>query len=100
CAFVITTGESLFNLWLGPGNFTGYRILAIFLIYETLEAHSYIISTSSRATDDEAFGVSSLAAGILKIGLALVLVRLYGLLGIAVATLLALALTNHWYMVF
>ena len=99
CALVITAGKSLFNLWLGPGNFVGYRILAIFLIYETLEAHSYIISTSSRATNDEAFGFSSLAAGILKVVLAALLIAKNGLFGLALATLIALLSTNHWYMV-
>src|SRR3954468_14331705 len=31
-------GESLFNLWLGRGNFIGYPVLLVFLISETLEA--------------------------------------------------------------
>jgi O-antigen/teichoic acid export membrane protein len=99
CAFVITAGQSLFNLWLGPGNFTGHTILAVFLIYETLEAHSYIISTCSRATEDEAFGYSTLLAGALKLVLAGLLMRTHGLLGLAVATMVALLLTNHWFMV-
>jgi O-antigen/teichoic acid export membrane protein len=99
CAIVITAGKSLFDLWLGHGNFAGYRILAVFLISETLEAHSYIISTSSRATNDEAFGLSSVAAGILKIVLATFLIKSHGLFGLALATMIALLSTNHWYMV-
>jgi O-antigen/teichoic acid export membrane protein len=99
CAVVITAGQSLFDLWLGHGNFAGYRILAVFLISETLEAHSYIISTSSRATNDEAFAFSSIAAGLLKIVLAAILIRTHGLLGLAAATMIALLSTNHWYMV-
>lgn len=99
-ALLMTSGGLLFDLWLGPGNFVGYSVLAVFLIYETLEAHSYVISTSSRATNDEAFAVSSMAAGLVKIGLAVVLVRRYGLLGLAIATMLALLATNHWYMVY
>lgn len=99
CAFVITAGQSLFNLWLGPGNFTGHAILAVFLIYETLEAHSYIISTCSRATEDEAFGYSTLLAGALKLALAGILMQTHGLLGLAVSTMVALLLTNNWFMV-
>ena len=99
CAIVITAGKSLFDLWLGHGNFAGYHILAVFLISETLEAQSYIISTSSRATNDEAFGLSSVAAGILKIVLATFLIKSHGLLGLALATMIALLSTNHWYMV-
>jgi O-antigen/teichoic acid export membrane protein len=71
----------------------------VFLIFETLEAQSYIVSNSSRATEDEAFALTSLAAGILKILLAFVLIRSHGLLGLALATMIALLLTNHWYMV-
>ena len=99
CAVVITAGQSLFDLWLGHGNFAGYRVLVVFLISETLEAQSYIISTSSRATNDEAFAFSSLAAGVLKIILAAILIKTHGLLGLALATMIALLATNHWYMV-
>jgi O-antigen/teichoic acid export membrane protein len=98
-ALVITAGQSLFRLWLGPGNFIGYAIVGLFLAYETLEAHAYVISTSSRATEDEAFGFTSILAGVLKILLSLLLVQQWGLTGLALATLLALAATNHWYMI-
>ncbi len=96
-AFLLTSGRALFEFWLGPGNFIGYGILILFLTYETLEAHSYILSTSSRATNDEAFGFSSIAGGLLKIGFALILTRYLGLFGLAMSTLLALLMTNHWY---
>jgi peptidoglycan biosynthesis protein MviN/MurJ (putative lipid II flippase) len=41
-----------------------------------------------------------MAAGILKIILSLALGVRFGLTGIAVGTLLALALTNHWFMAY
>ena len=92
-------GHELFNVWLGPGNFVGFAILGVFVLYETLEAQSYIISGSSRATEDEAFAVCSILAGVLKIVLSILLLRWWGLLGLACATLLSLLLTNHWYFV-
>lgn len=99
-AYLLTAGEGFFRLWLGTGNFIGYGVLGIFLVYETLEAHSYIISTCSRATDDEAFAFTSVLAGVLKLAAAWVLIRPLGLLGLALSTLLALLATNHWYMVY
>ncbi|MBA3960658.1 MAG: polysaccharide biosynthesis C-terminal domain-containing protein [Chthoniobacterales bacterium] len=99
-AFLMSIGRQLFDLWLGQGNFVGFGVLLIFLIYETLEAQSYIISTSSRATNDEAFALSSIAAGLLKVALALILMRYFGLVGLALGTLVALLVTNHWYTVF
>jgi O-antigen/teichoic acid export membrane protein len=98
-AVLAFAGRDLFNVWLGPGNFIGPAILGVFLVCETLETQSYIIASSSRATEDEAFAFCSIAAGMLKIGLGLWFVRQWGLLGLACATLLALALTNHWYFV-
>jgi O-antigen/teichoic acid export membrane protein len=98
-AFLAAAGRELFTLWLGPGNFIGFAILSVFLAYETLETQSYIISSSSRATEDEAFAFSSISAGLLKLGLGMWFVREWGLLGLACATLLALLLTNHWYFV-
>ena len=95
---MLFAGEALFRLWLGPGNFIGLPVLAAFLITETLETQSCIISAASRATGDEAFAWSSLAAGGLKLGLSIWLAHHYGLLGVALGTVFALCLTNHWYV--
>ena len=99
-AFLLVSGPLLFRLWLGPGAFVGYAILAAFLVTETLDVQSYVVSASSRATEDEAFVVSSLAGGVLKLVLSYLLARELGLLGIVLGTVIALAATNHWYMVY
>lgn len=95
---LLFAGDSLFSLWIGPGNFIGYPILIAFLVTETLEAQSYIVSCAARATGDEAFAWSYLLAGGLKLGLSIVLARQYGLIGVALGTVIALLLTNHWYV--
>jgi O-antigen/teichoic acid export membrane protein len=97
---VLMLGPLLFNLWLGRGNFTGYPILEIFFVMFFLETQAAIISTSSRATEDEAFAPCAIAAAALKIILSLALGIRFGLTGIALGTLLALALTNHWFMTY
>ena len=100
-AVLLVFGQSIFSLWLKvPGSFAGYRIIAAFLLAETLETQSYIISTSSRATEDEAFAASSILAGVLKLTFSYLLSLKYGLFGIAMGTTLANLCTNHWYMVY
>jgi len=99
-ACVLVLGPRLFNLWLGRGNFAGYPLLAIFFVIFFLETQATIISTCSRATEDEAFAPWAIAAGTLKIILSLALGIRFGLTGIALGTLLALALTNHWFMTY
>jgi O-antigen/teichoic acid export membrane protein len=99
-ACILGLGEELFSFWLGPGNFIGYPILATFFVLLTLEAQSYIISNSSRATEDEAFAPWALGAGLLKIVLSTVLGMRWGLPGVALGTVLAQLATNDWFMVY
>lgn len=97
---ILALGPSLFDLWLGPGNFVGYPVLAIFLIQFAVEHHANVFSSCARATQDEAYAISSLTAGILKVGLAFALSSQMGLVGLALSTLLAQGLTNGWFMVY
>jgi O-antigen/teichoic acid export membrane protein len=99
-ACVLVLGPRLFDVWLGKGNFAGYPLLAIFFVMFFLETQAAIISTCSRATEDEVFAPWAIGAGALKIILSLALGVRFGLTGIALGTLLALALTNHWYMAY
>jgi O-antigen/teichoic acid export membrane protein len=99
-ACVLALGPRLFNLWLGRGNFAGYPLLAIFFVIFFLETQAAIISSCSRATEDEVFAPWAVAAGSLKIILSLTLGIRFSLTGIALGTLLASALTNHWFMTY
>jgi len=99
-ACVLVLGPRLFDVWLGPGNFIGLPILALFFVLLTLEAQCFIITQQSRATEDEAFAFWALGAGALKLVLSALLGLRFGLIGIAASTLLAQLATNHWYMVY
>ena len=98
-ACILGLGPKLFDVWLGPGNFIGYAILSVFFLLLFLEAQCFVITTSSRATEDEAFAKWAMGAGLLKLVLSFILGWRYGLLGIALSTLLAQLATNHWFMV-
>jgi O-antigen/teichoic acid export membrane protein len=96
---ILGMGSLFFDFWLGPGSYVGQSVATVFFILLLLEAQTYIITTASRATEDEAFVAWSLAAGGLKVLLSWLLGQRFGLLGIALGTLIAQLLTNHWYMV-
>ena len=99
-ACILVLGPRLFDVWLGPGNFIGLPILTIFFVLTFLESQCYIITLGSRATEDEAFAIWALGAGVLKMTLSAILGLRYGLIGIAASTLIAQLATNHWYMVY
>ncbi len=96
-AAILAAGDSLFNLWLGHGNYVGLLIMAIFTAMFILEQQTFIISIACRATEQESFGGWMMASGLLKFLLAFLLMRLFGLAGLAAATLLAQLLTAHWF---
>jgi len=97
-ACVLALGQRLFAVWLGHGNYIGSPVASVFFLLLILEAHSFIIATSSRATEDEAFAGWTIVAATLKIVFSLALGARFGLIGIALGTLIAELLTNHWYM--
>jgi O-antigen/teichoic acid export membrane protein len=97
-ACVLALGQRLFNVWIGHGNYIGTPIAAVFFLLLFLEAQSFIISTSSRATEDEAFAICACVAAALKVALSLLLGWRFGLIGIALGTLGAQLAANHWFM--
>ena len=99
-AFVLTSGHEFLNLWLGEGNFVGYPILVVFCIMLTLEAQHNVLAQSARATEDEKYAPWAIASGILNVIFTWTLIEPYGLLGVALGTMLAQLLTNNWYAVY
>ena len=97
---LLMAGDDLFTVWLGPGHFSGYSLLAIFSVIMVFEAHSFILTTASRATEDEAFAWWSITAGALKLTFSFLFLKMFGLFGIALGTLAAQAPTNYWYMTY
>ena len=97
---ILALGPTLFEFWLGPGNFIGYPVLGIFLATFIFEHHANVFSSCGRATDDEAYAVSSIASGVMKLFLAWTLMPRLGLAGLALSTLLAQGASNYWFMVY
>lgn len=99
-AAILMAGKTLFDLWLGPSNYLGGGIVAIFVLTFVLEQQTYIVSTGSRATEDEAFAGIMMAGGILKLLFAFFLTKRFGLIGLAWSTVVAQLLTAHWFVIY
>jgi len=99
-AFLLTVGKELFSLWLGNNSFVGYGVLIVFCIMFTLEAQQMNLVTSARATEDEKYVPAALTAGVLNIFFTWLLIKPFGLLGVALGTMIAQMLTNNWYAVY
>ena len=96
-AAVLGLGPRLFDFWLGPENFVGYPILLLLLGVYLFEQHGWILSSATRATEDEAFAVWAMLGGTLKLVLAFLLMPRFGLLGLAASMFLAQLMTSHWF---
>jgi len=99
-SLIAVYGDHLIQLWLGQGHFVGWNILWVFCIILTLENHHVIFASFGlNAKTDPTWGKMSVAAGVLNLILTFAGVQVLGLLGVALATMVAQMLTNNWYAV-
>lgn len=99
-AALIAGGASLFDVWLGSGNYVGLSLIIAFLVFFVLDQQSFIVSSGCRATEDEAFAETTLGGGLLKLALAFFMIRRFGLLGLALANVISQLVTTHWFVVY
>jgi O-antigen/teichoic acid export membrane protein len=97
--FTLTAGREFYELWTGQANFVGYAVVGVFCLLMTLETQHGILSLCARATEDERYAGVALIAGALKLAFTWWLVQWYGLLGVALGTVLAQMLSTNWYAV-
>jgi O-antigen/teichoic acid export membrane protein len=97
---ILWAGDALFNVWLGTGNYVGATIVSLFVILFALEQQSFIIATGCRATEFEPFAVWMMVGGLVKLALAPTLMANFGLLGLAIATLVSQVALVHGYVAF
>ena len=92
--------DRLIHLWLGAGHFIGFAVVWVLLAMMLLEAHHVAMATATMATGKIVFVAPALLAGVINIGLSIVLAHRLGVLGVALGTLLAQLTTNNWYVPF
>lgn len=98
--YIIVMGKDVIDLWLGSGVFVGSTILIIFCVMFIFEVQNVCLMYGARATEYERFAATSLSAGVLNLVLTAILIKPFGLTGVALGTLIAQALTSNWYVVF
>jgi len=93
-------GDYVMQIWLGPGHFVGWWVMWVFCIMLTLENHHVIFARFGlSAKADPTWGKMSLISGAINLVFTFIGVKWFGLIGVAVSTMLAQMMTNNWYAV-
>ena len=95
-ATLMAIGASFFDLWLGPGNFLGYGLMAAFALTMLVDAQQNILTNADRATEHEVYGRWLILCGVLNVVITYVMSKAFGLVGIALSTSIAMLLTTGW----
>ncbi|NCO74410.1 MAG: oligosaccharide flippase family protein [Cyanobacteria bacterium] len=99
-SFLLVSGKDFLQLWIGKDAFVGYPILIIFCVMLFFETQNACLINCARATGIEQYAIPSIIAGILNIILTMILIKPFGLLGVSLATLISLMLTENWYCLY
>ncbi len=96
-SFLACFSDRVIAVWLGPNHFVGFPIVWVLLTVMILEAHSQAMAAATMCTGRLAFVASALIAGVINIGVSIVLAQHFGLLGVVLGTMVAQVVTNNWY---
>lgn len=99
-SFLLVSGQNVIELWLGEGSFIGYGILIIFCLTIFFDTNNVCLIECARSTGKDKYGIVAIIAGILNIILSMILIKPLGLLGVCLATLVSLMLTENWYSLY
>lgn len=92
-------GKAFISFWVGSGNFVGWPTLLVLLAMSFIHAIGTPVGLMLQAIGRNKILVySEMANAALNLGLSLLLVRRYGVVGVALGTLIAHALTSTWLM--
>lgn len=97
-ACLLLVGKNVIDIWLTPGHFIGEPVLWVFCITLTMQVHNVILSGATRATEHEVFAISGLTTGLLNVIFTWILIKPFGVLGVAVGTMLAETVCSTWYV--
>ncbi len=99
-ALLIACGRDIIELWLGPGNFVGQTVLALFVLMLLLDCQHAVTVSVGVATEDIPYGFWLMMAAAINLVLSCLMGVWWGLAGIAAATLIAHLVTVNWYAVY
>jgi len=97
-ACVAAFGEKLIGLWVGPENFAGTAVLLCFGLMFPLHT---IVGSSAQVligmAQHKKLAWVLFSEGILNVGLSILLLHRFGVLGVALGTVIARAVTSLWF---
>lgn len=99
-SFLLVSGSDFVELWIGKDSFVGYGILITFCVTLFFETQNSFLVHCARATGFDKYAIPSMIAGFLNIILTILLIKPLGLLGVPLATLISLMLTENWYSLY
>ncbi|MHB8780411.1 MAG: lipopolysaccharide biosynthesis protein [Candidatus Geothermincolia bacterium] len=96
--FAAFLGRSIINAWVGPENFAGRTVLYLlgFLLVSSSIVHVSSVVLAGIG-QHAAIAYMGMAEAALNLGLSLLLVRHYGIVGVALGTVIAGSATNLWF---
>src|SRR6266702_689890 len=97
CTVLGISCSKIVEAWLGKGFFAGSAVAWVLLIMVSLEVHHVIFDTVMMASGQIVFVKPALIAATINLILAVILAGKFGLLGVALAVMIAQLLTNNWY---
>ncbi|AQG81319.1 lipopolysaccharide biosynthesis protein [Spirosoma montaniterrae] len=97
---LLVCGENIITLWVGSKHFLGTSYAIVFSLITFFEVQHSVAGNFVWNTGVWPFNKWTLLAGLLTVTLGFALSQFYGLLGIALASLLSKLLTLNWYVVY
>lgn len=99
CGILIVMGKPIISVWMGPKYISSYIVLLLLLIPRTLYRAQ---AASNRILfgmyKHKVLGIVVLAEGICNLILSIILVRHYGIIGVALGTTIPLVLTSLFFL--
>jgi O-antigen/teichoic acid export membrane protein len=95
--FLAVFGDDVFYMVGGDIEFVGFTTLWILLALVVFEVHHVALASSVMATGHLVFYKMAIAAAIINVILSLILAGHYGVVGVALGSLIAQLMTNNWY---
>lgn len=92
-------GRQAIDIWVGHGNFVGYPVLVALVVPLVIGAASRMAGVTLIGLNDlRGVAIISAVEAVANLALSILFVRLYGVLGVALATVLTQVGLSGWYM--
>jgi len=95
--FLLFYGNSFINLWVGKENFIGMQVLALLIVMDFFHAFGTPSGLLLQGIGkNKMFMYSEIINAVLNLGLSVFLVKEIGVVGVALAKLIAHLFTSYW----